>query len=236
MKLAIFLAILLSWGTTLAATSKGKASDLDCNIAKSLAINNALENFSMREFDVKKNQLCKEIKDDISCYYQREISSEVSGTFKKVIKQKTTRSDVICIVEIEILVEKTRTLKGEVSGKQSYLSGEMLELTIQTKEPLYAYVYNDHPSGLQKLFPHIDVHQMINGTFKLEDHKKVKYQLSVAAPYEQSEDTLIVIFSKHKITFKNRLTKKEFYDTIRAVPPYSRKVVYHNIFINRRPK
>lgn len=236
MKLALAIALVILWGTTQAATSIGSAYDERCDLAKSLAIKDALEKYSMREFEASQKHLCKEIKDEINCMFQRELSTEVAGTFKKVLNEKVKKEDGLCKVNVKIEVDKIRSLKVDVSGKSKYLSGELLELTVQTKEPLYVYIYNDHASGIQRLYPHVDnKHEMVLGTFRLEDHNRIRYQLYVSSPYEVSEETLIVVFSKVKLTFRNRLSKLEFYEIIKSTPAYSRRVMYHNFVINRRP-
>lgn len=235
MKLVTALSALLMCSATLAATSNGKGVDENCDLARSLAINNALERFSMREFEASQKHVCKDIKDDITCYYQKEIATEISGTFKRLISFNNKQRDGLCFVAVEIEVEKARPLDVMVTGKDKYLSGDIFELTVKTKEPLFVYIYNDHVDGLQKLYPVLEnKHELVLGTFRIEDNKKVKYVVSVNAPYERSEDTVIVVFSKVRMTFKSRLTKSEFYDTIKSVPTFSRRIVYHNVVIDRR--
>ena len=235
MKLAIALALLILWGTTQAAISNGSSYDERCDIARSLAIKDALQNYSIREFEASQKHLCKEINDDINCMFQRELSTEVAGTFKKVVNERAKKEDGLCRVDVTIEVDKVRLLKVDVNGKSKYKSGDILELTVVTKEPLFVYIYNDHATGIQRLFPHLEnKHELVAGTFKLEDHNKVRYQMYVASPYETSEETLIVVFSKVKLTFKNRLSKLEFYEIIKSTPAFSRRVMYHNFIINRR--
>ena len=61
MKLAIFLALILLYGTTLASEiSFGTGEDKDCSLARALAIKDAVDNYSEQEFDLTKNQTCKE--------------------------------------------------------------------------------------------------------------------------------------------------------------------------------
>lgn len=237
MKLSLLLALLILWGTTQASTytSVGKGVDEDCSLARALAINDALDKFSMRVFEASKKHVCKEIKDDITCHYQKEISSEAAGTFKQIISQDKKVEDDLCYLTIKIEVEKTKLLDVQVSGKDRYMSGDVLDLVIQTTEPLFVYVYNDYSGGLQKLYPHLDnKHELVLGTLKIIDNKDIHYRVYVNDPYEKSSDTLIIVFSKVRLTFKNRLSKNDFYDTIKAVPPFSRRVLYYNIEINRR--
>ena len=235
MKLAIFLAMLLLWGTTFASTSAGQGYDEDCNLAKAMAISNALNSFSKREFEVSERHVCKEIESDITCQYQKDLSSQVAGTYKSILSEKKRKDGDICIVDVTIEIEKARMLKASVKGRKEYYSGEIFDLALITEEPLYAYVFNDHADGLQILMPPDNKPLLVRGKYKFSDNKKIKYQVTVYHPYEQSEDTIIVLFTKYKVTFKPRLTKKELYDTIKSIPVFSRRVVYHTVTIKRRP-
>ena len=235
MKLAIFLATLLLWGTTFASTSAGQGYDEDCNLAKAMAISNALNSFSKREFEVSERHVCKEIESDITCQYQKDLSSQVAGTYKSILSEKKRKDGDICIVDVTIEIEKARMLKASVKGRKEYYSGEIFDLALITEEPLYAYVFNDHADGLQILMPPDNKPLLVRGKYKFSDNKKIKYQVTVYHPYEQSEDTIIVLFTKYKVTFKPRLTKKELYDTIKSIPVFSRRVVYHTVTIKRRP-
>ena len=51
---------------------------------------------------------------------------------------------------------------------------------------------------------------------------------------EYSKESIMVLFTKHRVTFKNQLTEKDIYDTIASIPVHSRKIVYHNFVIVRR--
>lgn len=237
MKLALLIAALILWGTTQASvhTSKGSGADEDCNLAKAMAISNALDSYTQREFEVSKRQVCKEIHNDITCQFQKELSSQAAGTYKSLLSERKRKDGDICIVDVKIEIEKARVLKAKVKGKTEYYSGEIFDLALVTEEPLYAYVFNDHPDGLQTLLPPDNKPLLVNGKYEFSDNKKVKYQVTVYHPYEQSEDTIIVLFTKYKVTFKPRLTKKELYDTIKSIPVFSRKVVYHPVTIKRRP-
>ena len=235
MKLAIFLAMLLLWGTTFASTSAGQGYDEDCNLAKAMAISNALNSFSKREFEVSERHVCKEIESDITCQYQKDLSSQVAGTYKSILSEKKRKDGDICIVDVTIEIEKARMLKASVKGRKEYYSGEIFDLALITEEPLYAYVFNDHTDGLQILMPPDNKPLLVRGKYEFSDNKKIKYQVTVYHPYEQSEDTIIVLFTKYKVTFKPRLTKKELYDTIKSIPVFSRRVVYHTVTIKRRP-
>ena len=235
MKLAIFLAMLLLWGTTFASTSAGQGYDEDCNLAKAMAISNALDSYAKREFEVSQRHVCKEIESDITCQYQKELSSQVAGTYKSILSEKKRKDGDICIVDVTIEIEKARMLKASVKGRKEYYSGEIFDLALITEEPLYAYVFNDHADGLQILMPPDNKPLLVRGKYEFSDNKKIKYQVTVYHPYEQSEDTIIVLFTKYKVTFKPRLTKKELYNTIKSIPVFSRRVVYHTVTIKRRP-
>lgn len=235
MKLALFVSLGLLCSTTFADTSTGKGYDEDCSLAKAIAISNALDSYSKREFEVTRRHVCKEIKNDITCEYEKNLSSQAAGTYKSLLSESKRKEGDICIVDVKIEIEKARMLKASVKGKKEYYSGEIFDLALITEEPLFAYVFNDHADGLQVLLPPDNKPLIVNGKYEFSDNKKVKYQVTVYHPYEQSEDTIIVLFTKYKVSLKPRLTKKELYDTIKSIPVFSRRVVYHPVIIKRRP-
>ena len=62
----------------------------------------------------------------------------------------------------------------------------------------------------------------------------IEFKTHMDSSIEFSKESLMVLFTKHKITFKNQLTEKDIYDTIAAIPVHSRHIVYHNFEIVRR--
>lgn len=231
----LFLVLIMKGSVALAFfLSDGTAYDKDCQVARSFAVKNALENFTMQEFEAAQKQTCKEQKNKIDCSYERELSSEVAGTLKRIIREQSSTKDGLCYVKVLVEIEKTKTFNVDVSGKQRYLSGEELQVSFKTLEPLYVYVFNDHYTEFQKLYPLENDHHLLNGTFHLNSFKQARFQVYVKHPDQKSNDSLVVIFSKLKLSFKNDLTKTEFEDIIKSVPPYSRKVVYYHYVINRR--
>lgn len=236
MKLFVFIAFVLLWGTTLASeVSFGTGEDPDCNLAKNYAIQNAIERFAEQEIDVTKKHTCQEINGKIDCSYRKTIESETSATFKKLLSEKVKKKKDLCVVEVKVELEKPRVFQVSVKTKDFFFTNENLELFITTREPLYVYVFNIyHQEKVTKLYPSGNNHTLVNGNQNVPSTDEVRFSTYLFNMEKFSEETLLVLFTKHKITFKRDLTKVELDDIIKSIPPYSRRVVYHNYVIKRR--
>ena len=113
-------------------------------------------------------------------------------------------------------------------------AGEKLNFKITTFERLYVYVFNIYnKSEIVLLFPKTNNHgNLVNGPMKFPS--SLEFRTHLYSDTEFSKESLMVLFTKHKITFKNQLTTQDIYDTIAAIPVHSRHLVYHNFDIVRR--
>lgn len=234
-KLTASLLMTLS-ATALADVSVGVGEAKDCEVAKAFAIKDAMEKFAVREFSVNKRQVCIEHNaNGVDCAYYRQIETDSLAMLKKVVSHEQELNSDSCFVEVKIEVEKARDILGDVIAKDSYKEGEQFAFDIVTKEPLYVYIFNMYyGSQISMLFPtELNRDNKVNGRLKLP-----QYMNLVADPLplgvSKSKETLMVVFTRHKLTFKRPLTGKDIFETISSVPRYSRKIVYHNFVIERR--
>lgn len=236
MKIAIFLALVLLYGTTQASEiSFGSGESKDCSLARALAIKNALDNYSEQEFDLTKNQTCKETNTQgIDCTFSKQLNTEIAGTLKRVISEKEKHIKDVCVVEVKVEIESARVYFGDVTGDSKVYAGDKLNFKITTFERLYVYVFNIYnKSEIVLLFPKTNNHgNLINGLMKFPSN--LEFRTHLYSHTEFSKESLMVLFTKHKLTFKNQLTTKDIYDTIAAIPVHSRHLVYHNFDIVRR--
>lgn len=222
--------------TAMADISVGVAEANDCEIAKSFAIKDALEKYGSREFSVNKRQVCVEHNaNGVDCAYYRQIETDSLAMLKKVVSTEVEQKDDKCFVEVRVEVEKARELLGDVIARDSYKEGEQFAFDIETKEPLYVYIFNMfYGNQISMLFPtELNRDNLVKGRLKLP-----QYMNLVADPLPhgvyKSKETLMVVFTRHRLTFKRPLTGKDIFETISSVPRYSRKIVYHNFVIERR--
>lgn len=221
-----------------AAIEVGSARDLNCEVARSFAIKNALEKYAGQVFDYTKRESCKEKNNDISCTFEKSLDIDTAGTLKRIVEEKVTK-DKECTVFVKIEIEKTRLYNVEVKGKQKYLSGEPIEYIFETKEPLYLYVFNVYRAGMDYekatlMYPTDRLNNnLIDGKFVFPGTDKVKFTTYVAYG-DVSKEKLIFLFTKHKLYDKKEWTNYEIDGIIKSIPTFSRRVVSHDIIIERR--
>jgi hypothetical protein len=236
MKLAATIVLLILHGTTLASEiSFGSGEAKDCSLARALAIKDALNSYSEQEFDLTKTQTCKETNTQgIECTFSKQLSTDVAGTLKRVISEKEKHKKDICVVEVKIEIESARVYFGDVSGDSKVFAGDILNFKITAFEQLYVYIFNIYNrTEIVLLYPTASNHvNVINGPMKFPSN--IEFRTHLNYDTETSKESLLVLFTKHKITFKNQLTSKDIYDTIANIPVHSRHIVYHNFDIVRR--
>lgn len=233
MKLFLFLSFVLLAGSALGSEiSFGRGESTNCGFARSLAIKDAIENFSEHELEVSQNQVCKETNGQINCSFIKDLKTKASGTLKKVLDEKTIIKKETCVVNVKIEIEKAKVFAADVRAKDFYYAGDNLTFDIFTKEPLYVYIFNVHSfDEVNTLYESTDP---LNGKFILPSNKQIVTYLN--GINNVSEEYLVFLFTKHKVTFKKDLTKKDLESIIDSVPLYSKKVVFHNFKIIRRTK
>lgn len=215
--------------------SFGTGEDEDCNIARALAVNDALEQYASKEFDVKKQQICSERNaDGLDCSFKKQIDIESAGTLKRVLSEKKKQRKDSCVVEVKIEIEKARPFFASVKAKPEYVAGRKFDFEVFTQEPLYVYIFNIHNGkDIDMLYPLEDnKFNIVDGRMEFPD--TISFQATLPSGSEHSKETLMVVFTKHKLTFKRPSTKQEIYNMISSVPVYSRRIMYHNFIIKRR--
>jgi hypothetical protein len=236
MKLAVVFSLLFLFNISHASEiSFGSGEAKDCSLARALAIKDALDNYSEHEFDLTKNQTCKEMNTQgITCTFTKQLYTEVAGTLKRVVSEREKQKKDVCVVEVKVEIESARVYFGDVTGDSKVYAGDKLNFKITTFERLYVYVFNIYNrSEIELLFPKTNDHKnLVNGTMKFPSNLEFRTHLNFDTEF--SKESLMVLLTKHKITFKNQLTAKDIYDTIATIPVHSRHLVYHNFDIVRR--
>jgi len=217
---------------------EGAGSSIDCEVARNLAIKNALEKFAGQSFEVKKHQSCKEVKNKINCSYENALDIDSAGTLKRIIHQEVNKKE-LCYVTVKVELEDTRLYDLSVDGKLKYLAGEHLEFEIDTKEKLYLYVFNIYNAGMnykkaELIFPNERVNNnTINGKFVFPGTNEVKFTTYVAYG-DVSKEKLLFLFTKYKLYDRKEWTVNDVDIMIKSIPTFSRRVVYQDIIIERR--
>jgi hypothetical protein len=215
--------------------SFGTGEDVDCEVAKSFAVKDALQKYAEHEFSVSKQNVCTEKNaEGVECTYIRSIETDSVGSLKKILSEKKKQGRNSCVVEIKIEVEKAKQLLGYIKSQNSYKAGDAFHFEVFTQEPLYVYVFNLYNvNSISMLYPLEDNrNNLVDGRLELPDH--VAYTAALSQGVFKSKETLMTVFTRHKISFARVSTRKDVFDVISSVPRYSRKIVYHNFVIERR--
>jgi hypothetical protein len=214
--------------------SFGTGEDKDCNIARAFAINNAIDHHAEKEFEVIKRQTCRETNSTgVSCEFIKRTEVESNGVLKKVLNERVRKNKHTCLVDVKIEIEPSRILRGDIiNAKEIAIDGERYNFDIITKEPLYVYLFNAYQNTIKLMYPYDNSSNLLHGSLSLPDGNW--WQADLPKGVNQSEETLMAVFSKEKISFGKHMDKDEIYRQIASMPMYSRRVVYHNFVIKRR--
>ena len=226
---------LLLCANAYADVSFGTGESEDCNIAKALAVNDAIERYAEKEFEVKKQHICRERNaEGIECEYVKKTEIESAGTLKKVLSEKVKQKKDVCVVEVKVLLEQSRQLAGDIENASNIaVNGERYKFDVITKEPLYVYLFSVYGDKMHQMYPYDGIKSnLIDGKLVLPNG--IWWNADIMSNEPQSKDTLMAIFSKVKITFRSSMTRDEIYRQISSVPINARRVVYHNFVIKRR--
>ena len=218
-----------------ADVSFGTGESEDCNIAKALAVNDAIERYAEKEFEVKKQHICRERNaEGIECEYVKKTEIESAGTLKKVLSEKVKQKKDICVVEVKIELDPSRPLAGDILNASNFAyNGQRYPFDLITKEPLYVYLFSVYGDQMHMMYPYDGIKSnLIDGKLALPDG--IWWQADIMSDAAESKDTLMAVFTKYKITFRSSMTRDEIYRQIASVPINARRVVYHNFVIKRR--
>lgn len=229
------LCALMSTNALALDVSFGTGEDTDCDVARAFAVKDALQRYAEQEFAVNKRNICTEKNaQGVDCTYVRSIETDSVGSLKKILTEKRKQGKDTCVVEVKVEVEKARQLLGEVKVKDSFSAGSMFNFEVFTQEPLYVYVFNKHgANGISMLYPLEDNrNNLVDGRLDIPDH--VAFTAALRPGVAKSKETLMIVFTRHKISFARSSSRKEVFEVISSVPRYSRRIVYHNFVIERR--
>lgn len=233
MKLFFFLSFVLLAGSALGSEiSYGRGESHNCSLARSLAIKNAIENFSEHEVEVSQKQTCREANNQINCSFVKDLKTKAGGTLKKVLEEKTVLDKQSCVVNVKVEIERAKVFAADVKARDFYYAGDKLTFDLSTKEPLYVYIFNIF--NFDEVNVLFESKEPIIGKLKLPSNKEIVTYLN--GTNNVSEEYLVFLFTKHKVTFPKELSKKQVESIIDSVPLYSKKVVFHNFKIIRRTK
>ena len=218
-----------------ADVSFGTGEAPDCELAKAFAVSDAIERYAEKEFEVKKQQICRERNaEGIECEYVKKTEIESAGTLKKVLSEKVKQKKDVCVVEVKVELDQSRPLAGDIENASNFaVNGQRYKFDVITREPLYVYLFSVYGDKMHQMYPYDGIKSnLIDGKLMLPNG--IWWNADIMSDDPESKDTLMAIFSKVKITFRSSMTRDEIYRQISSLPINARRVVYHNFVIKRR--
>ena len=228
-------ALLLIPSLCFADISFGTGEAKDCELAKALAVRDALESYAGAEFDYTKKQSCIEKNDKQDCSFQKDMDVDTGGTLKRIISENVKKQKDGCIVETKIEVEISRSLYVTFDGDSIFEDGEPLKFRVFAGEPVYFYLFVNGKKP-ELIFPSEEVgltNNLIDGEFVFPGKKGVNYVL-FSESGDSSKEQYVLLFSKQKLFDKRKWSNYKLSDIIKSIPTFSRKVIYYDVQIQRR--
>lgn len=207
-----------------------------CLLSEQIAIKNALDKHSGKQFTVEKKNFCYDTKDYSYCNYYKEHDYSTAGTIRKIVSRKEDIRNSICRVAVVIDIEETpRPIQVNVRGKNIYFVGEELNFTVEVKEPVFFYMFNVHRKGVEFLYP-----SRYYEDNKFEDNFEfpglgLRYVTELDKGVRRDEEQILLLFTKHQLDFDRvALDHYMLHEVINSIPVHSRKTFTYNILIKRK--
>lgn len=218
----------------LADVSFGTGEGKNCELARAMAIRDALESYSGVEFDYIKKESCSESKSNIDCTFKKEFDTNSSGTLKRVLSQQVKQNKDQCVVEIKIEIEPTKSLFVNLDINERFFDGDPLTFKVYSGEPVYLYVFNVGKK-VELIFPNkqLEVSNLIEQEFVFPGTDRAQY-IMYSDTGNTTKEQFVFLFTKHKLFDSKQWTISSLEEIIRSIPTFSKKVVSYDIFIQRR--
>ena len=237
--LPLLLVPTLAFGNILTGTGQAKVYDsVNLNTACLKAENNAIRDALLsnlgKEFTATKSNYCYDTKEYTYCDHYREFNTNINGTVKRIIESKNHIWNGVCIVNVKIEAEQSKFLDVSVKGKNIYRVGEKLRYDVSVNEPFYMYVFNIHKKGVEFLFPHdYNISNLVDKGYEFPGNGK-KYVVYLNDGDVKDEETIMFVFTKHKLDFDRlNINKDNVEDVVNSIPNFSKRVVKFNILVRK---
>lgn len=240
-KLLLFLvfastanAVEISYGTGESKFNSSKEKRQACVLAENKAMDDALLKYSGKEFQVNQETFCVDTKEHAYCSYIKEVDSTTAGSVRSIIERVQRVENDTCIVEVKAEIEKARQLNADVKSKRIYFTGDNIEFTVTTGEPLYLYIFNLHKKGVDIIFPNdYNKNSLIDDRFVFPS-KDINVVATLDKGEKLSNETLLFLFTKRRQDIDVRdVNKDNLKVLLKSIPNFDKRLIEHNFIIKR---
>lgn len=203
-----------------------------CKIAMERAKENAIANFVGEQFELTKNEYCK----NETCTTHSLAFSEVSGQIKKILKSDyqvaPERGHSVCVVD---LIAEVEPIKNPIDAKFIDLDTELMH-----GDRFYVNVISNKV-GKVYLFNFIDGdYTFLAESNAYETNKKVrlptgalKFEATVPIGKKVSKELVVALFTTSDLTIRSKYSRIEFERLVNDLPFNGRKLIVHHLTIVR---
>jgi len=205
-----------------------------CTIAENLAMKDALIKYSERNFTVENQTVCYDTHNAAYCDYIREVNSNTAGSVTHVIDRDRHIEDDTCFVKLQVAIEPHAQLPVEVDLQKVYYPGENISVNVDTKQPVYLYIFNVHSAGVDTLFPNqYTTNSLIDDKFV---YPGTGVTVKATLPQgNQSKETLLFLFTKQRQSFDSaQMDEASLQELLKSVPSTEKRLIQKHILIKRR--
>jgi len=205
-----------------------------CTVAENLAMKDALIKYSQRSFTVDNQTVCYDTQDQAYCDYISEVDSTTSGSVKHVIDRERHIENNTCFVKLQVAITPHEQLPVEVDVQKIYAPGQSISVAVDTKRPLYLYIFNVHPKGVDTLFPNqYTTNSLIDDKFKYPgEGVAVKASLPTG---NESKETLLFLFTEQRQSFDiANIDQAGLKALLGSIPSTEKRLIQKHILIKRR--
>ena len=205
-----------------------------CTVAENLAMKDALIKYSQRSFTVDNQTVCYDTQDQAYCDYISEVDSTTAGSVKHVIDRERHIENNTCFVKLQVAITPHEQLPVEVDIQKIYAPGQSISVAVDTKRPLYLYIFNVHPKGVDTLFPNqYTTNSLIDDKFEYPgEGVAVKASLPTG---NESKETLLFLFTEQRQSFDvANMDRASLQELLGSIPSTEKRLIQKHILIKRR--
>lgn len=180
--------------------------------------------------------VCKEVtpsmsKQDLATCSSKAVTSVYhNGHVRSVVSKNTDRNKNSCTVEITAITGQNNYIKASIRGKEDYMHGENVKLSLNVDTPVYVYIFLQHGKHTEMIYPRNPSDYLYTESGgQLPD-----YRIWLDNGKTRDHKKFILVLSKQRVDFSNRMLKHTTYEeVINHLPAGSRRVLEKEVFIIR---
>jgi len=223
-------------GTGTHTITNSEPIDVACQIAEIKAYKDIAIKVHGGVVESNYTNTCKEItplmsKHDLaSCTSKAVTSVYHNGHVSSVVSKDTVRNNNSCSVKITAITAQNNYIKASIRGKEDYMHGENVKLSLNVDTPVYVYIFLQHGRHTEMIYPR----NPSDYIYTEAGGQLPEYRIWLDNGKTRDHKKFIFILTKQRVEFSNRMLKHTTYEeVVNHLPAGSRRVLEKEVFIIR---